>query len=263
MPKLVVDSFLADFSGSRKKEIRASESGMLKLFCWNLCNPSIERAKKQAAWLSKQPFDIFCFTETKDSDGCNFIERYFRARGFFVDFPKPKDGGYGAMVISRIPFSSGILSGFGSERVNSIQLSGSSFEIVNAYVPNNRENGKKMFLENLASSLKSAPRKSFIFCGDLNIIEPGHVPHYPKFESWEYDFYKNIIESRLHDAFRSINPKANEYSWVGRTGDGYRYDHCFVSEDLVPGIRECYYLHEPRISRLSDHSGLVVNISLS
>lgn len=261
MAKTLVDSFLFDFSGKQKKESLLGESGIFRLFCWNLCNPSIERAKKQAAWLEKQPFDMFCLTETKDSAGCNFLERYFRARGFYVDFPKPEKGEYGAMIISRIPFNAGMLSGFNSARVNSIRLSGSGFEITNTYVPNNRENGKKLFLENLARSLKTAPKKSFIFCGDLNVIEPNHVPHYPKFESWEYDFYRNVT-GQLHDAFRIIRPNANEYSWVGRTGDGYRYDHCFVSEDLVPRVCECFYIHEPRINRLSDHSGMSVIISL-
>lgn len=238
-------------------------SETLKLFCWNLCNPSIERAKKQAAWLEKQPFDVFCLTETKDSDGCNFIERYFRARGFFTDFPRPESGEYGAMIISRMPFTSGALSAFNSARLNAIRISGSGFEIVNTYVPNNREKGKQKFVENLLGSLENAP-KPLVFLGDLNIIEPDHVPHYSKFEDWEYNFYRNLSGPRLQlrDAFRILYPKVNEYSWLGRTGDGYRYDHCFVSEDLVSKVRECRYLHEPRINRLSDHSGLSLSIDI-
>jgi exonuclease III len=42
---------------------------------------------------------------------------------------------------------------------------------------------KKRFLESLTNALKIAPRFSMrIFCGDLNILEPNHIPHYPFFE---------------------------------------------------------------------------------
>jgi exodeoxyribonuclease III len=36
----------------------------------------------------------------------------------------------------------------------------------------------------------------------------------------------------MADAFRHLHPHACEYSWVGRTGDGYRYDHAFCSQAL-------------------------------
>jgi len=256
MPKPGVNLFLDDFSG---KKAQAASDNALRLLCWNLRNPSIETAMKQALWLRQQPYDVFALTETKNSEGCNYLEKYFRARGLHVDFPKPQNNEYGAMVISRFPFEQGFIPDFNSPRVNSIRVKG--FELVNTYVPNDREKGKKEFLENLANSLKRAP-KPFIFCGDLNIIEPDHVPRYPMFKPWEYGFYNAVLDAQLHDAFRSLYPKANEYSWVGRTGDGYRYDHCFVSGDLIQNVRECYYLHEPRLNRLSDHSGLVVKISL-
>lgn len=255
MPNSCVNLFLNDFFG--KKEEPAADNA-LRLLCWNIRNPSIKTAMRQALWLKEQPFDVFALTETKDSVGCNYLEKYFRARKYHILFPKPEAGGYGAMVISRFPFNSGFLSWFGSARTNSICRE--NLEIVNTYVPNDRDKGKKEFLERLAGSLKNPPQP-FIFCGDLNIIEPNHVPHYPIFEAWEYDFYRKMSELKLHDAFRAINPDAKEYSWFGRTGNGYRYDHCFVSGDLISNVRECYYLHGPRLKKLSDHSGLAVVIS--
>ncbi|MGH2612161.1 MAG: endonuclease/exonuclease/phosphatase family protein, partial [Rhabdochlamydiaceae bacterium] len=89
-----------------------------------------------------------------------------------------------------------------------------------------------------------------------------HTPHYAFFESWEYDFYRNLIGHQLQDAFRSISPDAKEYSWVGRTGDGYRYDHCFVSDNISSSIENCFYFHKPRNMRLSDHSAIITQLSL-
>ena len=62
------------------------------------------------------------------------------------------------------------------------------------------------------------------------------------------------------DVYRYCYPQKNEYSWVGRTGDGYRYDYCFVSESLSNRIIDCRFIHETRNNKLTDHSALVVEI---
>jgi exodeoxyribonuclease III len=98
---------------------------------------------------------------------------------------------------------------------------------------------------------------------DLNILEPGHQPHYPFFAPFEYDFYRALIaEHGFVDAFRCLHPDAIEHSWVGRTGDGYRYDHAFCSAALGAVVAGCGYLHQPREDRLSDHSALTARLSL-
>ena len=56
----------------------------------------------------------------------------------------------------------------------------------------------------------------------------------------------------------SWHPQDAEYSWVGRTGDGYRYDHAFCSRSLRDLITACGYLHQPRQDKLSDHSALTL-----
>lgn len=102
----------------------------------------------------------------------------------------------------------------------------------------------------------------FDFVWGLNILEPDHHPHYSFFEGWEYAFYKDLSRYHLGDAFRYLHPLIREYSWVGRTGNGYRYDHCFVSDGLLPKVKKCFYLHEPRKLRLSDHSAIITEIGL-
>ena len=69
-------------------------------------------------------------------------------------------------------------------------------------------------------------------------------------------------EHGLTDAFRHLHPTAAEYSWVGRTGDGYRLDHAFCSARLAPASSGCRYLHEPRADGLSDHSALTADLTM-
>lgn len=246
----------------------------LSIFCWNIGNPSLQRASRQALWLRQRPEDILVLTETKRSEGCLFFERYFRAYGYNVVFPKPEGNELGVMVISKHVLTP---TNF-SNHVNYLQaravsakldLISGELEIIGIYVPSRDSSHEKIdrkrrFLKNLTGAFETAPRISTrIFCGDLNILESNHVPHYSFFEAWEYDFYENLGKYQLKDAFRHLNSSAQEYSWVGRTGDGYRYDHCFVSDRLLSSLERSYYLHEPRKTRLSDHSALVTELKIA
>lgn len=259
---------------------RESVSKPLTIFCLNIQNPSLERAGKQFPWLRKQPADVLVLTECKKSEGCLFLEKCFQAYGYQVVFPKPIGNEYAVLIASRhkltlSPFSDHV--DYLRARVASVKVTlfGSEFEVIGVYVPSRdsyerpgkdfaaKREQKKLFVSGLLNALKSAPTHSYrFFCGDLNVLEPDHIPHYSVFEDWEYEFYLAMEKYQLHDAFRHLHPKVQEYSWVGKSGDGYRYDHCFVSSSLIPLVDECYYLHEPRELKLSDHSALVTIIRL-
>ncbi|MFH1780661.1 MAG: endonuclease/exonuclease/phosphatase family protein [Candidatus Nealsonbacteria bacterium] len=246
----------------------------ISLFCWNIANPSSNRAAKQAGWLRKRPEDFLVLTEAKRSEGCFFLKRYFETCGYYVIFPKIEGREYGTMIVSKHPLAESLFSNFIDflpSRVVAvtIALPGGILEIIGLYVPSRDANAekikrKKRFLENVVQALRNAPLPNFrIVCGDFNILEPDHVPHYPFFEKWEYAFYRNLMSYRMRDVFRHVNPSLQEYSWIGRTGDGYRYDHCFVSENILHGVKKCFYFHEPREKRLSDHSAIIVELSFT
>lgn len=243
------------------------------LFCWNIANPSIERAGKQAEWLRKRPENVLVLTEAKQSKGCIFLERYFQAYGYNVVFLKPEGKEFGVIMVSKYPLMPSNFSTYVDylqARVVSAKLNlpSGELEIIGIYVPSRDSSfekitKKKRFLSSLVNALEAASNPAMrIFCGDLNILEPNHIPRYSFFEEWEYDFYRNLVKYQLRDAFRHLYPSIQEYSWVGRTGDGYRYDHCFVLENLLPLLTECRYLHEPREIKLSDHSAIITELNL-
>ncbi len=252
-------------------ETRAKDA--LSILCWNVGNPSIERARKQAKWLCNRPEDIFVLTEVKNSEGCMLLERHFK---FFLDcevmFQKPDANEYGVMIISRMPF---VASDFSDKisylrpRVASVRLAQpeSELEIIGLYVPTGGFRGekaerKRAFIREVVAALDATPLTSGkILCGDLNILEPNHVPTYPNYRDWEYLYFK-LQDRGLIDAFRQFHPEDEEYSWVGHSHDGYRFDHSFVSPDLLPKLKDCRYLHETRELGLSDHSALVTEFLL-
>jgi exodeoxyribonuclease III len=246
----------------------------LSFLTFNIGNPSEQRAQRQLDWLISRPEDVLVLTETKASAGCGLLADAFTAAGWHVTFPPPEPGGYGVMIGSRVQARA---DGFAAAvsylpaRAASVTLLAPSgpVQVIGAYVPS-RDAGwekterKRRWLACLDAALAARDASTpAVFLGDLNILEPGHQPRYPFFVPFEYDFYRDLsAEHGLTDAFRRLYPDAAEHSWVGRTGDGYRYDHVFCSASLAPLVTSCRYLHEPRHDGLSDHSALTTSFAL-
>jgi exodeoxyribonuclease III len=218
----------------------------LSLLTFNIGNPSEQRAQRQLAWLAGRGEHVLVLTETKASAGCQLLADAFTAADYHVTFPTPENGEYGVMIISRVQAQPSEFSdtiGYLPARAAAVILPapGGPVQVIGAYVPS-RDAGlekterKKKWLAACHTALAARdPQVPTIFLGDLNILEPGHQPHYAFFAPFEYDFYGALTtRCSLIDAFRHLHPDTVEHSWVGRTGDGYRYDHVFCSATLAP-----------------------------
>lgn len=250
----------------------------------NIGNPSLERAKKQCSWLEGRKEDVFILTETKVSQGCAYIEEFFLQYGYDlfsmnsslsydVSFPKSKTGDLGVMIISKYPikkcshFFAEDSIFYSRQLETTISVNGKLINVMGLYVPSRDRSDKKImrkktFLDNIKNLINNSNNTPRIFMGDLNILERKHIPHYSSFFEWEYAFYDELINKGYIDTYRYCNNEKQEYSWVGRTNDGYRYDYGFVSSDLKNNILNCQYLHETRKKRLTDHSGIVMKLKI-
>lgn len=249
-------------------------AGRLSFLTFNIGNPSERRAERQLTWLATRPEHVLVLTETKASAGCRLLADAFTAAGWYVTYPVPGPGEYGVMILARVHADQGRFSQnlhYLPARAASITLSGPDgvIEVIGAYVPSRdarpeKTARKRKWLTGFQSAFGARqPAHPVVFLGDLNILEPGHRPHYPFFAAFEYDFYRALTTQHdLTDTFRHLHPGTAEYSWVGRTGDGYRYDHAFCTTALTEVIVSCGYLHEPRISGLSDHSALTMTLAV-
>lgn len=246
--------------------------GGLSLLTFNIGNPSAARAARQLGWLARRDEHVLVLTETKASAGCRLLADAFTAAGYTVIYPLPEPGEYGVMIVSRV---AAMADGFG-DRVGYLPARAAAailpaptgpVRVLGLYVPSRdaspgKTERKKKWLTACRTALTGTDTASTILLGDLNILEPDHQPRYPFFAPFEYDFYRALSgDHGLADAFRGLHPTATEYSWVGRTGDGYRYDHAFCSTGLQGQIAGCDYLHEPRHDRLSDHSALTLHLT--
>jgi exodeoxyribonuclease III len=248
----------------------------LSLLTFNIGSPSEERAHRQLAWLATRPEDVFVLTETRSSDGCRHLADAFRTAGYAVVYPKPGPTEYGVMIVSRLPVRMDPIAeelSFLPERVAGVLISTGMglVRVLGVYAPTrdataDRTERKRRWLSELSTALGGAGLTDAgvetVLLGDLNVIEPDHEPSYTTFRWFEYDFYRGLTDRHgLVDAFRHVDPEAVEHSWIGRTGDGYRYDHAHCSKELAADLLECEYVHEPRTTRLSDHSALSVTFA--
>src|ERR1035441_8151560 len=67
------------------------------------------------------------------------------------------------------------------------------------------------------------------------------------------------------DVWRHFHGDATEYTWYslprgGAPANGFRLDHAFATPSLLPRITACRYSHAERERKVSDHSGMILEI---
>lgn len=248
----------------------------MRLLTWNVQHAAPTRARRQAAWLAGcDDADVLVLTEVRDAPGGQALIQALGEYGYQVIVPDSSGGEYLVVVAARVgglealPVRLGHLPArFVAARVT---LGAHTVGVVGLYVPSRgpqerRNEDKRAFqqavsaqLPRLATDLGRGP---IVVAGDLNVVEPEHQPHYAVFGEWEYRFYTDFAAHHVVDAFRALHPAAVEHSWFGRGGNGYRFDHAFVTGQHRGLLRASRYLHQPRLEGLSDHSALSVTLAL-
>ena len=59
-----------------------------------------------------------------------------------------------------------------------------------------------------------------------------------------------------------MNPNTTQIdvTWFSHQGNGYRYNHIYAIEELLPIIKKCDYVQEAREQKLSDHAQLILEL---
>lgn len=250
----------------------------LRLLTWNLQHAAPVRARRQVAWLAgRLEADVAVLTEVKDSPGGDALVQALTEHGYRAIVPAQAGGDYMTVVAARSHALEGLSSslGFLPHRLVSarVEIGACTVGVAGLYVPSRgpreRRNLDKrafqqavsVYLAGLAATFGDGP---VVVAGDLNVVEPDHQPRYSVFGDWEYGFYADFARlGGLVDAFRELHPGRVEHSWFGRGGNGYRFDHVFVTDQHRRQLRTCRYLHEPRLAGLSDHTAMAITLDLN
>jgi exodeoxyribonuclease-3 len=247
-----------------------SSSEPIRFLTLNISGPSVARAELLAAFLDEMDADVVVLTETRDNEGTRCLLNWCRDSGYLVNGALPSSRGErGVIVIRRVgPDSSptAVEVDLPHRLVIDNLTDDASVRLMAAYVPSRDASAQKIerkrtFLDQMATTLRNiAEQDRIVLMGDLNIVGRSHIPKYSAFKNWEYDALDSIVDAGLRDVFAEMNPGVQAYSWVGRTGHGYRYDYVFVSPDLLNVIDSCEYLQRPREQGITDHAAVLLTL---
>ena len=248
----------------------------LRLITWNVQHASPARSRAQVAWLAKQPeADVVVLTEVSDGPGGDTLIQALRESGYPSIVAPTGGGDYRTVVAARSPHFQAHSAGVDvlPHRcpAASLTIGEHRVGVIGIYVPSRgpkerRNEDKRAFQNAVAEALPSLVEDLgglVAVAGDLNVVEPGHIPHYPVFGDWEYDFYRSFAQAGLVDAYRTLHPDTVEHSWFGRGGNGYRIDHAFITAAHQQSLLACDYRHDPRAQGVSDHSAMFLSALLS
>ena len=248
---------------------------MLSLLTINIGAAAEGRADRILSWLAARPEQVFLLTETSSGRGtARLLDRFRRAGYAVVHTPAPGDRG--AALVSKIPvvhepaaFAKVSIPG----RVAAAVLdTRPRLCIASVYVPSRdrsaaKTDRKQQFIATLLQAVESLPaehRDGLVLGGDYNVIGRNHQPPHAGFLPFEYGLLDSLRASGLVDAHEHCHPEDQPHSWVGRTGEGYRYDYLHLARALAGLITSSAYLHETREAtrgpRLTDHAAVSVSL---
>lgn len=242
----------------------------VRLLTWNVQAAAAARAVRQAIWLEQHAAcDVAVLTEVPNAGNAHVDA--LEAVGFRC-FQPSAAGDRRVLVAVRggeVTAVEGSPPGW-EHRLAIVDASVGThaLRLAGMYVPSRgpqtRRNVDKRAMQQAVAAVLPAMRADGVdyILGDLNVVEPGHQPPHSVFGQWEYDFYRSFETNDYSDAFRAAQPTAVEHSWFGKSGQGYRFDHAFVREQLRAQISSCWYDHSARAQRLSDHAALVLELGI-
>ena len=249
---------------------------MLSILTVNIGAAGRDRAGKLLHWLATRPEDTFVLTETSAGTGTAYILERFRDAGYAVVYTPDTSGDRGTALVSRVavaePLSAAIAGVSVPGRVAGAVLDTTpAVAVLGVYVPSrdrssDKTEKKRAFVASFLKALGALPdelRARLVVCGDYNVIHRTHRPLHPGFLPFEFDLFETLEGCGLVDAYQHCAPGEQAYSWIGHTGDGYRYDYFHAGGELTEHIQACTYLHETREQRLTDHAAVTLSLDIT
>jgi exodeoxyribonuclease-3 len=246
---------------------------VFSLLTLNIQATALPRARLLWDWLNRRDEDMIVLTETSSGPGSRFLAEHAEQAGNTV-IHQPQPGERGCLLISRIPIQARpdlthAVSAPG--RVVAATLPDhEDLAVIGVYVPSSdrapdKVIRKQTFVTTLLAAIAQLPPAAIarlVLAGDYNVIARDHQPAYRGFLPFEYGMLDTLDGLGLVDAHHHHRPGVQAHSWIGRGGNGYCFDYIHLGPALLPHLRGCDYLHEPRDQRLTDHAALTATLAL-
>jgi exodeoxyribonuclease III len=254
----------------------------MKLLCWNVNGLRAVLKKGFLDWFHKESADIVCLQEVKTQK-----EQLDQALMEVADYESywcsAERKGYSgvATFTKRRPMQ--VQYGLGIPRFDVegrvLVTEFPEFTLFNVYFPNGKRDSERLrykmefyeaILEHWQAVRKSG--KKLIICGDYNtahkeidLARPKENATVSGFLQIERDWMDKLVSLGYVDVFRMYNPLPNQYTWwdmmtrARERNSGWRIDYFFVTQDLIPKIRNAGI--RPEVMG-SDHCPVALELEL-
>ena len=231
----------------------------MRILAWNIRQGGGSRLSRIIAALAAHDADILVLSEYRGGDSGMRLRAALRDAGYaHTSAACPPAGGNGVLIAARQPFDDGgTLDSAGLEPCRIVRAYFGPLRLYGVYMPNLLK--KVPYWEALIAALAAEPLAAeAVAIGDFNtcrayVDEPGAIDPCAHF--------LDAVEAiGFCDLWRSRYPDGREFSWYSTRGNGFRIDHAFLSRALAARAGAVRYLHEERLSGLSDHSPLILDL---
>lgn len=227
---------------------------MFKILSWNIRQGGGSRiAAITQALIAEKPEVIILSEFRNNNSGLAIRNKLMKAGYLHQTVTGASKNDNSVIIASTLPCSSQLHPDADPNYSHNIaSISFDAFSVMGMYLPHK----KKHQLLSYINDLVKKSDHPFILAGDFNsgknyIDQKGN-------SFWYEDQLIQLESNGYHDTFRHIHNDKKEYSWFSYQGNGYRYDHTYAHQSLLPIIKKSYYIHEWRASKWSDHSPMVV-----
>ncbi len=230
----------------------------LKVISWNIRQGGGSRVKSICQHVTQWKADILVFSEFRNNESGRQLRTQLLKMGYrhqwVTGAPSQENA---AAIFSLIPGDSSLFPESDPNYGHNILAARfPAFTVIGAYLPHKKKHVLLSFLKQYIMN-HSQP---IILVGDYNTGINGVDQKGSSF--WYEDELKELEKVDMLDAFRHVHGPVKEYSWYSHKGNGYRYDHTYVSLSLRPLVKSCFYDHNVREDKTSDHSAMVLELGV-
>lgn len=254
----------------------------LSILCWNVNGIRAVQKKGFIEWVQKESPDILCLQETKANAG-QLDDALKNIDGYTSYFHSAQRKGYSGVAIYTKIAPNAVREGFGDPKFDNegrvISMDFDAFTLFNIYFPNggrgtDRLNYKLDFYDDILVHWEKLRKsgKKLIICGDVNtahkeidVAKPEAWSDDSGFLPEEREWIDKIVDMGYVDTFREFNDKPGQYTFwdpISRArirNEGWRIDYFFVTQDLMPHVRNATIL--PDVMG-SDHCPIGLELEL-
>jgi exodeoxyribonuclease-3 len=231
----------------------------LRLLAWNIRQGGGKRLAAIVEACARHEADVLVISEYRGGDAGARLRAALASIGYHhASAATPPPGGNGVLIAARHPFDDGgPVSDAVPEPYRMVRAYFGPVRIYGIYMPNLLK--KIPYWEALIAALAAEPLQAeALAIGDFNtcrayVDEPGAID--------ACAHYMDAVEAiGFCDLWRRRYPEGREFSWYSTRGNGFRIDHAFLSPAMAARAGEVRYSHDERLSGLSDHSPLLIDL---